>query len=638
MKYEETLKAAATRVAAATKGERNSTLNNEAFRLRRYVDQGKLPRATVEKSLINAAQRCGLKKEEIMSTLRSALGAQASKTNSNITENAGRNQSNAGGKSCASKSDDGTPISIPQLISRVDSWPFTIWPKRTSPRDGRTWDADLDMLAQVVREPIRVKTDSELEKDGLPLWAPATYEGGHRKKDKLIELSTVVLDVDEGDVTLEDIDRVFGEVTYLAHSSFSHSAEKPKWRILVPLCRRVTRDEYAAIWRWTAALITGVDPKTKDEGRGYYMPCQRPGHVYEHEVNIKGLFLDVESALARATVTEQDVEKSSNLSIVQLADLADGEWLLQKPAARQALLRLSSDETDGNEFVLLGKVGMLAGAGGSAKTTALCSLAMSVATGRLWLEKFHVTDPGNVLLILGEEDCDEIVRRLQTVARSLQLSEEDAVLAYTRIHVLPAYASDVRLVDEMGGKSEVFDNLRQYLESSDREWKLIALDPASRFMSSSAEVDAASATRFVEALESLTQVRGGPCVLVAHHVSKGSMRANDKDQGAARGSSALVDGMRWMALLDKPKFDDAIITDPRTADIPPGGIVRLTVQKSNYTRGLEHELYFRLGEGGILVPMSMAQVPVLMRGSGGKKNRAKTPPPALPDAAFIGLA
>src|SRR5262249_25635901 len=88
---------------------------------------------------------------------------------------------------------------------------------------------------------------------------------------------------------------------------------------------------------------------------------------------------------------------------------AEPEWYTKPPERRSWLLR---DQRTDSGVLPLGKVGMLAGAGGAGKTMALTQLAVAVATGTPWLGVLEVAAQGNVLLILGEEDAEEVRRRL----------------------------------------------------------------------------------------------------------------------------------------------------------------------------------------------------------------------------------
>jgi len=84
--------------------------------------------------------------------------------------------------------------------------------------------------------------------------------------------------------------------------------------------------------------------------------------------------------------------------------------------------------------------------------------------------------------------------------------------------------------------------------------KLILLDPASRFKGGD-ENAAADATRFVEALEYIAR-ETGTAVLAVHHANKASLNGNGASQAAARGSSALTDGVRWQMNLSTMTPDE----------------------------------------------------------------------------------
>jgi hypothetical protein len=102
----------------------------------------------------------------------------------------------------------------------------------------------------------------------------------------------------------------------------------------------------------------------------------------------------------------------------------------------------------------------------------------------------------------------------------------------------------------------------------------VILDPLSRFAGPDVETDNAAATRLIQVLESFTKLTGGPAVMVAHHTTKGSRKegSDGGDATAIRGSSALVDGARWTANMERVARVDENAPD----------FVRLTVTKSNY--------------------------------------------------------
>lgn len=279
------------------------------------------------------------------------------------------------------------------------------------------------------------------------------------------------------------------------------------------------------------------------------------------------------------------------------------------PPERQALLRHPGEQ--GAMFLPSNKVGLLVAAGGSGKTAMLVQLAASIATGIRWLGYFEIERPGKVLLLLGEEDLEEIHRRLHGVAASFALTDEawrwmstcpfldrevihatpeekDRVLAtyrrhlLKRVHVVPLMGQRVPLIEQDAHgnylNTDFAEQLAKYIEdhsSEDDPFRTIIMDPGSRFMGLDDENDNAGATRFIEACEELTKLPGKPTILVAHHTNKASMNTV-ASQASSRGASAFVDGARWVAQLQK-------LDVPETEELASVySAAMLSLVKSNY--------------------------------------------------------
>ena len=235
------------------------------------------------------------------------------------------------------------------------------------------------------------------------------------------------------------------------------------------------------------------------------------------------------------------------------------------PPPAKMLLRYSQVDDSPLDFLPLGKVGLFIAPGGTGKTQALTQLAVAVATGRPWLDRFHPQGgPGGVLLALGEETPDEVQRRLwkaHSPNNKLSLPPDARAHYIANLRTLPLASVPVQFLDRNGDPSHIFNSLRRLL--TDRTppggWRLIILDPASRFMGLDTETDNHAATCFIQLAEQLTEVPGSPTVLLAHHTRKGSPSGN-KDW--ARGSSALTDGARWVASLQPyPKPEEGKVDD-----------------------------------------------------------------------------
>jgi RecA-family ATPase len=202
--------------------------------------------------------------------------------------------------------------------------------------------------------------------------------------------------------------------------------------------------------------------------------------------------------------------------------------------------------------------------------------------------------------VLGEEDASEAHRRLYNAAKAARITSIPA----DSIRILPLAGVPCQLIER-----DADGNIRdaQFLEwlqrqSIEGQYDLIVLDPLSRFAGLDAETDNASATRFIQAAESLA-VASGAAVLVAHHTSKVSRTAGDVSAAASRGATALTDGARWVAALSAERVPQE---DP-DARRSFGEVVTFTIVKSNYApKGEPMSLRRARDCGGALVPLDDA--------------------------------
>jgi replicative DNA helicase len=225
-----------------------------------------------------------------------------------------------------------------------------------------------------------------------------------------------------------------------------------------------------------------------------------------------------------------------------------------------------------------GRVAMLAAEGGAGKSWAVVQLAVAVASGDQWLDTFSLNPKrrGQVLLLLGEEEIDEVHYRLEQACdgRSSQFRADVS----SNVFPLALAGEDVELTrchDDLSGEdrrteTRFFRELMRLIEDNGT-WSLIVFDPLSRFAASDTETDNAAAARMIRTFERFTHVAGRPTVLFAHHTTKTSRKQGAREATAARGASALTDNARWQANLEpRARFDGA----PR--------LVEFRVVKSNY--------------------------------------------------------
>jgi RecA-family ATPase len=235
-----------------------------------------------------------------------------------------------------------------------------------------------------------------------------------------------------------------------------------------------------------------------------------------------------------------------------------------------------------------GKTGLLTATGGVGKTYLLTQTAIAVASGGFLLETFRATEPGHVLLALGEEDAEEARRRIWRVmnASALTLGQREDIAG--RIHLLPLHGIPIALTTSPApgviATSDFAVALRNKLNGHGIDWSLVILDPLSRWAAGGVEASNEAATRFVQIVETLTSVRGNPSVLVAHHSSQNSAQAGKSD---ARGVTGIRDGFRWQASMDAVEAEDG-------AD----GVI-LRNPKSNYSMKFRPVLLLRNTEPGV---------------------------------------
>ncbi len=135
-------------------------------------------------------------------------------------------------------------------------------------RDGK----DVDEMVRIAFD--RLRTDARgMPKRDLRLWSPTLYKpNAKRGGDDVVHLSCLVLDYDKG-LVFEEAQAPWLDYFHLAHSTWSHTHEKPKFRIVLPLAGPVRPEEWHTVWNW-AFGITGdwIDHAMKGIGVTFALP------------------------------------------------------------------------------------------------------------------------------------------------------------------------------------------------------------------------------------------------------------------------------------------------------------------------------------------------------------------------------
>lgn len=288
-----------------------------------------------------------------------------------------------------------------------------------------------------------------------------------------------------------------------------------------------------------------------------------------------------------------------------LFDLSAGSiqgYLSTDPAPRRWLLK---------DLLVQGKVGAIVAPGGSSKSQWLLQLAVSVASGLPVAEHWQIGETGRVLVFFAEDDNDEIHRRLKRITDHHMLAGNAAQLAdlKDRLYVFSTIGVDTLLTKrDVTGEVRVTSIVQGMaaLAQQITDLKLIIIDPASRFRGGE-ENSNEDATRFVEALETLAK-QTGATVLIAHHTNKGSYGSDaEPGQGAARGASALTDGLRWQMNLSRPS--EKQLSSIGASKDQANRYVAATVTKTNYSAYPPAAMLERLDNGYLtaITPTQMQQ-------------------------------
>jgi uncharacterized protein (DUF927 family) len=131
-------------------------------------------------------------------------------------------------------------------------------------------------------------------KDGAA-WSPATILPGQTRENLSVkEVSMAVIDIDDG-TPYGEIAKKLDGLAFLAHSSYSHTESKNKYRVIIPLAKPVPANEWPVVWtRVNLFVDERNDPSTKDASRLYYTPAHPVGADCAFVQEGKGRFLSID--------------------------------------------------------------------------------------------------------------------------------------------------------------------------------------------------------------------------------------------------------------------------------------------------------------------------------------------------------
>ncbi len=123
---------------------------------------------------------------------------------------------------------------------------------------------------------------AELEEDArrsakrdLRLWSPALYRPGADKRgsESVTHVSCLVLDYDDG-TPIADASVTWSSWFHLVHTTWSHTPEHPKFRLVMPLAFPVPAEDWSKVWSWAEEVARfEIDPSMKSPAANYALPA-----------------------------------------------------------------------------------------------------------------------------------------------------------------------------------------------------------------------------------------------------------------------------------------------------------------------------------------------------------------------------
>ncbi len=383
---QEKLTRALDRIAGSTEGNRHNEVLGASASVADYVADGAIPRAETEAALVNAATAVGLsgkRAKEARQCVRFGLdkgkpeGAWYpwSATREPTVDRyrwVGAKRGIVEIRPVQSKVDAG-PKPLPTCGLTSDALRTTLFPstKRTQGlSESWTWGK----LAERCAQPHELAAEDG--KADLPLWTWAELEddsrarrddgldskGEVRTRDATVyRLHTLVLDYDDDPAfSLDMVRRWWGDVRYVAHTSWHHQVVKQagktahpamgRGRVILGLSRPTTVDEHMKIAEWVIGCGRGQvgKPEIKTPARAYYEPAIGPQGHYEHEAHLVDTVIDVDALLEQigeetVSAEAEEAERVPDEAILPELDISS-ETGRVKNTLRNIVIILDADQ------------------------------------------------------------------------------------------------------------------------------------------------------------------------------------------------------------------------------------------------------------------------------------------------------
>lgn len=167
-----------------------------------------------------------------------------------------------------------------------------------------SWEAIVNLLAdaqktgETFKEFLHASKQDQSKIKDVGGYVGGYLRNGRRKPENVVHRQLVTLDIDFAYMDLWDDFTLLFDNAAVLHATHKHSKDSPRFRLIMPLSREVTPDEYTAISRKIAGTV-GIDlfdNTTFESNRLMFWPSHPKDVPYYFEVQ-EGPFIDADEIL-----------------------------------------------------------------------------------------------------------------------------------------------------------------------------------------------------------------------------------------------------------------------------------------------------------------------------------------------------
>ena len=272
--------------------------------------------------------------------------------------------------------------------------------------------------------------------------------------------------------------------------------------------------------------------------------------------------------------------------------------------------------------------GLIAAIGGLGKSYILLDLCLKVAGGDQAMHTEtafggNVSHNGKVVFFGAEDSASSIHRRIDGISNPTLRDRAEKNLFIVPMPDAGGISAFISQHQGQYGFTAFYQNIKkQLLEFG--EVALVVVDPLQAFAHADINTDPAAAQYWWSLMSELCVSINGN-VLVAHHMRKDGTFAIKKSmqaREAIRGTTALVDGARWVyGLWNMPEADEIVVAQKMGFDAGQGTCVCGGIVKVNDQADMSTHTFVR-EEGGLLIDRS-GEVDAILEAS-AKLDRTQT--------------